>query len=214
MADTTILGTNLSFSDVLATADGFSVVSRFGIKVPPAFSRTPNPSHLGISVLLPTCDQAAAESGKGYFDGLLLLSLAYQETLPKFNPRSSVASTPDKVARGMGQFLYTTGKREVKPPIVDFYNPAESIFAMAYYLRVCYDSAKKQAPTLPPSMLLGYACMHYNGGPATKLETHEAGKYNIVGGRKTRTTTKHYAQKINYWYSKFAGTPNGPMTFK
>lgn len=214
MADTTILGTNLAFADILKSADGFQIVDKFGIQVPAGFSKAPSPSHIAVTSILPTCNEAAAANSSGYFDGRLLLSLVYQETLPKFNPRSNCASSSTKIARGMGQFLYTTGKQEVRPPIVDFYNPADSIFAIAYYLRVCYESYKKKSPTSPPSALLAYACMGYNGGPGTSIATHEAGKYNMVGGKKTGESTKSYAQKINKHYAGFAGTASGPMTFK
>lgn len=214
MVDTTVLGTDLLFSDVTTSIEGFTVVSRFGIQVGPGFSKNPSPSHIAISVLLPTCNQAALANGGGFFDGTLLLALAYQETLPKFNPRSNIASSPTKIARGMGQFLYETGKRGVKPPILDFYNPADSLYATASYLKTCYLSAKRQSPTSAHSLLLGYACMGYNGGPGTKISTHEAGKYNIVDGVKTGASTKMYAQKINQHYRNFAGTLTGPMTFK
>lgn len=214
MSDTTVLGTNLSFADILRPVEAFQVVDRFGIQVPTGYAKAPSPSHLAMTALLPTCNDAVAANSSGYFDGILLLSLIFQETLPKFNPRSNCAAVPTKVARGMGQFIYTTGKYEVKPPIIDFYNPADSIFAAAYYLRVCYNSYKSKSPTSPPSALLAYACMGYNGGPGTPIATHEAGKYNMVGGKKTGESTKSYAQKINKHYAGFAGTASGPMTFK
>jgi hypothetical protein len=213
MADTTILGTSLSFADLLRPVEGFQVVDKFGIQVPSGYAKAPSPSHIAMTTLLPVCNDAVAANSSGYFDGLLLLSLMFQETLPKFNPRSNCGSGK-LVARGIGQFIYETGKRGVKPPIIDFYNPADSIYACAYYLRTCYETYKRRSPTLPANQLLAYAVMGYNSGPGRTITEHDQGIYNRVGNVLTKVSTKDYAKKINANYGGFSGTGIGPLIIK
>ena len=218
MSDTTLLGTSLVFADAIKPVDGFNLVTRFGGLIPADLRKAPNPSHAALTYLLPACNQAVTEAGASdYFDGLLLLSMAYQES--KLNPRANVVSKSSgtKIARGFVQILYGTGTdvNAVRPPILDFYNPADSLVFAAKYLKWIFELTQKKIPTSPKPMVLGYTVMAYNGGHFGDTKWHDQRLgVNIVGGKKTKTTTVDYARHINAVYGKFMGTNVGPMMFK
>lgn len=220
MSDTTLLGTSLVFADAIKPVDGFSLVTRFGGLVPADLRKAPNPSHAALTYLLPSCNEAVTEAGASdYFDGLLLLSMAYQES--KLNPRANVCpdsvTSESRVVRGLIQVMYSTGTdvNAVKPPILDFYNPADSLFFAAKYLKWIFERTQKRIPTSPKPMVLGYTVMAYNGGHFGDTKWHDQRLgVNKVGGRATKVTTVDYARHINAVYGKFMGTNVGPMMFK
>lgn len=220
MSDTTLLGTSLVFADAIKPVDGFNLVTRFGGLVPADLRKAPNPSHAALTYLLPACNQAVTEAGASdYFDGLLLLSMAYQES--KLNPRANVCpdttTSEARVVRGFVQVMYSTGTADgvIRPPILDFYNPGDSLSFAARYLKWIFERTKKSIPTSPKPMVLGYTVMAYNGGHFGDTKWHDQRLgVNKVGGRKTNTTTVDYARHINAVYGKFMGTNVGPMMFK
>lgn len=214
MTDTTALGSGLVYADQLRTVEGFKVVDRFGANTSSSLRASPSTTHPALSLILPTCNAAVAALGAtGKFDGLLVMSLLYQENR-SFTARSSTASSSIKIARGLGQFIYSTGV-SLKPRLEDFYNPADAIYGTVSYLLTCLDSAKKKGGTLKPSMQLGYAVMMYNAGPGhSKLSTYDSPTIkNKVDGKVTGTTCKKYAQSINEFYKMFSGSGTGPLTF-
>ena len=216
MTDVTALGSGLVYADQIRTVEGFKVVDRFGANTSSSLHAKPSTSHPALSLILPTCNAAVAALGAtGKFDGLLVLSMLYQENR-KFSARSAtVADTPKRIARGLGQFLYDTGK-SLSPKIEDFYNPADAIYStVRYLLDYCLDSATKKGKTLPKSTILGYAVMMYNAGPnRSKLSYYDSlSVVNKVNGRRTTVTCKKYAREINEHYKKFSGSSTGPLTF-
>lgn len=214
MTDVTALGAGLVYADQLRTVEGFKVVDRFGAKTSSSLRASPSPSHPALSLILPTCNAAVAALGaSGKFDGLLVMSLLYQENR-NFTARASTASSSTKIARGLGQFIYSTGI-SLKPKIEDFYNPADAIYGTVRYLLTCLASANKKGNTLPASTQLGYAVMMYNAGPGYKrLATYDSPTIkNKVDGKVTGTTCKKYAREINEHYKKFSGSSTGPLTF-
>lgn len=216
MTDVTALGSGLVYADQLRTVEGFKVVDRFGARTSSSLHAKPSTSHLALSMILPTCEAAVAAIGAtGKFDGMLILSMLYQET-GTFTSRMSVAGGKNPVViRGLGQFMYETGIT-IKPRIEDFYNPADAIYGMVrYLLDYCLPSATRKGKTLPKSTILGYAVMMYNAGPNyTKLSRYDSpGLKNSVNGVTTPKTCKDYAREINEHYKKFAGSGTGPLTF-
>lgn len=211
MSDITPIGTNLSHADSLVNLEGFQVITKLGRDVSSSLYADPSQSHPAISLILPTCNEAVTKAGaSSMFNGYLLLCMAYNES--RYKPRVNVASKPHLIARGLVQFLYDTG-RAMKPPIEDFYNPTESIYSAAQYMRDCYNQMKKKAPTVPPSRVLGYALMAYNAGPGHTLGWYDYERgVNIVDGKKTRVSPLKYAKHINEYYRLFTGSP-GPATF-
>lgn len=201
----TDLGENLSFNDAPMHIGGGYWVSKYISKSTNVFSgEKPNPGHGAMTFVLPTCNEAVTAAGAtGIFDGLLLLSMAYQES--KLNPRAFVAGGKSRYpVRGMIQFRYDTGT-SLNPPITDFYNPADSIYASAKYLKYCWD---QYASVSDPKRRLAYAVMGYNGGPGTPVSRHDSGTLkNVVNGIVTTTSTKTYARDIDEVYKKFAGLP-------
>lgn len=206
MTSPTDLGENLTLPDSTFNIGGGWTITSSLAKTQNAFSgEKPNPGHSAMTFVLPTCEAAIAAAGaNGIFDGTLLLSMAYNES--RLNPRAFVAGGLAQVpVRGMVQFRYDTGTKGVSPPIIDFYNPADSLYAAAKYLKFCWN---QYGSVSDPKRRLAYAVMGYNAGPGTSVSTHDSGtRKNYINGKVTKISSKQYAKEIDRVYKKFAGLP-------
>lgn len=210
----TDLGLELTFPDTVVelSLPGNPRLTKAFASRPDVFQgKKPSVTHPALEYVLPTCNAAVTAAGAtGIFDGLLLLSMAYQES--RLNPRAkTIGGTKGKPVRGLIQFVYETG---ISEGIIDFYNPAESIHAAAKYLKYCWE---QYASVKDPKKRLAYAVMGYNGGPGTSVQAHDSGlRFNIVKGLATKISTKIYAKDIDTAYKAFAGIPalsEGPLKF-
>lgn len=206
MPSPTDLGENLTMPDsTFNIGGGWAVTSALSSTTNAFGGEKPNPGHSALTFILPTCNSAVTAAGAdGIFDGLLLLSMAYQES--NLNPRAFAAGGISRFpVRGFIQFLYSTGTSVVKPPILDFYNPADSIYAAAKYLKVCWN---KYDSVSDPKRRLAYAVMGYNAGPATPISAHDSGtRKNYVNGTVTKISSKQYAKNVDETYKRFLGVP-------
>lgn len=208
------LGTDLSFDDSVRVLGTYPIVDGFAGNTNVFHGHSPSTTHPAMTIVLPACDAAVISAGAtGIFDGILILSMLYQES--RLNPRAvTIGGKASKPVRGMAQFQYETGTKGVNPPIVDFYNPADAIEAAAKYLKYCWN---QYASVSDKQRRLAYAVMGYNSGPGTTVQQHDSGtRFNIVKGTVTKVSTKTYAKDINTTYKAFAGLPalaQGPMKF-
>lgn len=210
----TDLGLELTFPDTVVEIPlpGNPRLTKAFASRPDVFQgKYPSVTHPALEYVLPTCDSAVATAGAtGIFDGLLVLSMAYQES--RLNPRAgTTGGTDSQPVRGFIQFTYPTG---ISYGIIDFYNPAESILASAKYLKYCWE---QYASVKDPKKRLAYAVMGYNSGPGITVQQHDSNNIvNYVKGRRTETSTKTHAKKVDTAYKAFAGIPalsEGPLKF-